>query len=70
MSELQRNDDILSLAPGWDRSLRATHTETVLVPPTYRLADALQHLEGWRVVHSSPTLEMLTAPPGWATSGG
>jgi hypothetical protein len=69
MSELQRNDDILSLAPGWDNALRSTHTRTVVVPPTYRLAYALQHQEGWRVIHRSPSLEMLTAPPGWATSG-
>ena len=68
MSELQRNEDILSLAPGWDQALRSTHTRTVLVPPTYRLAYVLQHQEGWHVVHRSPSLEMLTAPPGWTTS--
>ena len=38
--------------------------------PTCRLAYALEHQEGWRVVHRSPTLEMLVAPPGWSTSGG
>jgi hypothetical protein len=68
VAELQRNFDIISLAPGWDSELRATGCTVAVLSPTYRLAYALRHGEGWRVVHRSPTLEMLTAPPGWATS--
>ena len=67
--ELQRNEDILTIAPGWDRELRSTQARVAVLPPTYRLAYALEHQEGWRVVHRSPTLEMLVAPPGWSTSG-
>jgi hypothetical protein len=67
LPELQRNDDILSVANGWDRELRTTGARVAVLPPDYRLAYELEHLEGWRVVHYTPTLEMLTAPPGWTT---
>jgi hypothetical protein len=66
--ELQRQTDIMTLEPGWDTELRATHCEVAVLKPSYRLAYELEHLEGWRVVHRAPTLEMLVAPPGWATS--
>jgi hypothetical protein len=68
VAELQRNEDILTVAPGWDRELRGTHAKVVVMPPDYRLAYDLEHLEGWRVVHRSPTLEMLVAPPGRTAS--
>lgn len=68
--ELQRNEDLLTIAPGWDQELRSTHAEVALLPPGYRLAYALEHQEGWRVVHRSPSLEMLVAPPGWPASAG
>ncbi len=70
VSELQRNEDILTVAPGWDRQLRSTHAEVAVLPPSYRLAYELEHHEGWRVAHRSPDLEMLVAPPGWSASGG
>ena len=68
--ELERNQAMLTLGPGWDRDLRGTHAQVAVFPPTYRLAYQLVHQEGWRVVHRSPTLEMLVAPPGWDSSGG
>jgi hypothetical protein len=68
--ELQRQADIMTLAPGWDRELRATHCQVAVLKPNYRLAYELEHLEGWRVVHHSADLEMLVAPPGWAGSAG
>jgi hypothetical protein len=68
LAELQRNGDILTVAPGWDSKLRATHAAIAVLPPSYRLAYALEHFEGWRVVDRSSSLEMLTAPPGWDSS--
>ncbi len=67
--ELQRNLDVLTLAPGWDREFRATGCRIALLPPSYRLAYALLHQEGWRVLHRSPSLEMLVAPPSWPAAG-
>jgi hypothetical protein len=39
-----------------------------VLPTDLSLAYALEHQEGWRVVHRSPSLEMLVAPPGWSAS--
>ena len=66
--ELQRNEDILTIAPGWDRELRSTNARVAVLPTHLSLAYALEHQEGWRVVHRSPSLEMLVAPPGWSAS--
>jgi hypothetical protein len=66
--ELQRNEDILTIAPGWDRELRSTNARVAVLPTHLPLAYALEHQEGWRVVHRSPSLEMLVAPPGWSAS--
>jgi hypothetical protein len=68
--ELQRQTDIMTLEPGWDRELRATHCDVAVLKPEFRLAYELEHLEGWRVVHHSADLEMLVAPPGWDTAAG
>jgi hypothetical protein len=66
--ELQRNEDILTIAPGWDRELRSTNARVAVLPTHLPLAYALEHQEGWRVVHRSPSLEMLVAPPSWSAS--
>lgn len=66
--ELQRQTDIMTLEPGWDDQLRATHCEVAVLKPNYRLAYELEHVEGWRVIHRSPAMEMLVAPPGWASA--
>jgi hypothetical protein len=68
--EIQSLADILELNAGWDQELRQTHARVAVLKPTYRLTYALVHQEGWRVVHHSPALEMLEAPPGWSTSSG
>jgi hypothetical protein len=68
--ELQRNTDIVSLDPGWDTELRASGVTVAVLDPTTALAYALRQQEGWHVAHRSATLEMLTAPTGWTTSGG
>ena len=63
--ELERNQAMLTLGLGWDSDVRATQARVAVLRPTYRLAYQLEHQEGWQVVHRSPTLEMLVAPPGW-----
>jgi hypothetical protein len=68
--ELQSQEDIIGLDSGWDQELRDTHCLIAVLEPTSRLAYALEHQEGWRVVHRSAALEMLVAPPAWATSSG
>jgi hypothetical protein len=68
--ELQRQTDIITLAPGWDQELRDTHCLIAVLKPSYRLAYALEHQEGWRVVHHSADMEMLVAPAGWSSSSG
>jgi hypothetical protein len=68
--ELQRNTDIIELSPGWDEELRATGCRVAVLTPDTPLAYALQHQEGWHVVHTSKELVMLTAPADWTTSSG
>jgi hypothetical protein len=70
LAEIQSQADIMSLDPGWDKELRATHCLIAVLDPTTRLAYALEHQEGWRVVHHSGALEMLVAPPAWSVSSG
>jgi hypothetical protein len=64
-AELQRNTDIEGLAPGWDDELRRTGCRIAVLRPTSPVAYALQHQLGWKVVHSSPTIEELRAPANW-----
>jgi hypothetical protein len=66
LPELERNDDIIKLNPGWDTELRATGSTIAVLKSDSALAYALQHQEGWHVEHRSSTLEMLTAPADWA----
>jgi hypothetical protein len=66
--ELQRNTDIIAVAPHWDTELRATGCTVAVLRPSSPLAYALEHdQQAWTVVHRSSTLEMLTAPPGWTS---
>jgi hypothetical protein len=62
--ELQRNTDILGLAPGWDDELRRTGCTVAVLRPT-ALAYALEHQEHWEVLHRSAGIVELQAPPGW-----
>jgi hypothetical protein len=66
--ELQRNTDIIELAPGWQDELRATGATVAVLRPT-ALADALEHQEHWVVLHRSPTAVELQAPAGWTRAG-
>ena len=68
--ELQRNTDNIELAPGWDGELRQTGCRVAVIKADTPLAYALQHQEGWHVVHTSKELVMLTAPADLTTSGG
>jgi hypothetical protein len=69
ISEIQSQADIMSLDSGWDKELRDTRCLIAVLEPSTRLAYALEHQEGWHVVHHSAALEMLVAPPAWSTSG-
>jgi hypothetical protein len=69
-AELQRNVHITELAPGWDTELRRTGCRIAVVRPTSTLGYALVHQEHWTVLHQSPTVMELQAPPGWVTPAG
>jgi hypothetical protein len=65
VSELQRNEDILTVQPGWVSELRRTGVTIAVLEPDSQLAYSLQHQEGWTVEHRSSDLEMLNAPEDW-----
>jgi hypothetical protein len=65
IAQLRRNEDILTLEPGWDSELRATGVTIALLDPDSQLAYALEHQEQWRVQHRSGDWEMLRAPADW-----
>ena len=69
IDELQRNTDILGVAAGWDTELRRTGCTIAVLRPENALAYALVHQEHWTVLHSSPGVAELQAPPGWSTAG-
>jgi hypothetical protein len=68
-TELTRNNDLLTVAPGWQHDLRDLHARVALLRPYSSLAVQLESQEGWRVDHVSDSWEMLTAPPGWPSAG-
>jgi hypothetical protein len=61
-AELDRNDRLLQVGPGWARDLRATGARIAVLRPDSRLAYALVSQQGWSIEHRSDTLEMLSAP--------
>jgi hypothetical protein len=65
IGELQRNDDIESLAPGWDTELRKTDCRLAFLRATSNLAYALQHQDHWIVVRESSAVVLLRAPADW-----
>jgi hypothetical protein len=68
--ELQRNTDILELAPGWDTQLRRTGCTIAILRPTSALAYALVRQEHWTVLHRSTAVMELRAPAARLTPGG
>jgi hypothetical protein len=68
IAELQRNEDILTLQPGWDTELRKTGVTLALLDPDDQLTYALEHQEHWKVLHRSSGIVELQAPPGWTAS--
>jgi hypothetical protein len=68
-AELSRNNDLLTTGPGWRGDLRMLGARVALLRPYTMLAVQLESQEGWRIVHRSQSLEMLTAPPGWPSAG-
>jgi hypothetical protein len=64
-AELNRNNDLLLVRPGWQRQLRETGARVAVLRPRTLLASELITLEDWRIVHASDSLEMLEAPARW-----
>ncbi len=64
ISELQRNTDILACTRVGRAAARHRRADR-RAPPDRPLAYALEHQLDWQVLHRSPTIEMLVAPPGW-----
>ena len=66
-AELDRNQRLLGVSPGWETDLRESGARVAVLRPS-TLADVLVDREHWVVEHSSPDLVMLRAPTGWTAS--
>jgi len=66
-AELDRNERLLGLSPGWETDLRESGARVAVLRPGV-LADVLVGREQWTVVHESPDLVMLQAPADWQAS--
>ena len=66
-AELDRNQRLLALAPGWENDLRESGARVAVLRPS-ALSEVLADREHWVVEHSSPDLVMLRAPAGWSAS--
>lgn len=58
-AELERNKDILDVAPGWDRLVADTGSTYAVLNPDNPLAYALARLPTWRVVRKDPDVVLL-----------
>ncbi|WP_158647933.1 hypothetical protein [Nocardioides houyundeii] len=63
--ELERNVDLLKLAPGWDESLRELGVTHALLYTDGVLTYALTNDKGWRVIEQDERMSYLEAPPDW-----
>ena len=66
-AELDRNQRLLALAPGWENDLHESGARVAVLRPS-ALSEVLADREHWVVEHSSPNLVMLRAPAGWSAS--
>ncbi len=66
-AELDRNQRLLALAPGWENDLRESGARVAVLRPS-ALSEVLADREHWVVEHSSPDLVMLRAPADWSAS--
>ena len=64
-AELTRNNDVLSVAPGWQQDVRELGTRIAVLRSDSLLGAELTAEEGWRIVHRSDSLELLEAPADW-----
>ncbi|HEY3527626.1 MAG TPA: hypothetical protein VGK78_00630 [Nocardioides sp.] len=64
LEELQRNTDILGVAPGWEGELRRTGCTVAVLRPSSALTRALIS-KNWTIVHSSNGVAELRAPDNW-----
>ncbi len=66
-AELDRNQRLLALGPGWENDLRESGARVAVLRPS-ALSDVLAGREHWVVEHSSPDLVMLRAPTDWSAA--
>jgi hypothetical protein len=66
-AELDRNERLLAVGPGWENDLRESGARVAVLRPSL-LSQVLADRAGWVVVHSSPDLVMLRAPSDWSSS--
>jgi hypothetical protein len=64
-AELDRNERLLALSPGWETDLRESGARVAVLRPSM-LADVLADREHWVVRHESGDLVMLQAPSDWS----
>ncbi|MGN6723847.1 MAG: hypothetical protein ACTHJM_14660 [Marmoricola sp.] len=62
-AELDRTSRLTGLKPGWIADLHATGAQWALLSPKEPLAYELTHTQDWHVVHASPDVVLLHAPP-------
>ena len=61
-AELEAKDGLFKLEPGWEDTLARLDPDLVLIMPDLPLSYALEHTLGWRVVHTSDAVAMLSPP--------
>lgn len=62
LPELERNRDILELAPDWDDAVQDLEVDYAVLDPDSSLAYALEQHAGWTVINRSEEVELLRAP--------
>jgi hypothetical protein len=60
--ELQRNEDLRDIEPGWDRIVKRSGAAYAVLPPDDKLAYALTRFLGWTVMERSEFVVLLHAP--------
>lgn len=69
-AELERNVDIVTLAPGWVDQLEDTGARLAVLEPDSTLAYALRETLGWTVREDDEALQLLEAPDDWLADAG
>ena len=62
-AELERNADLVRLAPGWDDLVADLAPDAALLDPDSSLGYAVEHQLGWTRVEGDHDYVLLTPPP-------